>query len=198
MMTIQPLILASTSPFKKVLLEQTGLPFVVQASEYQEDMSLPVPPEELARVLSYGKAQAVAAQHDRGVVIGADSIAVIGDTILGKPTDEADARRMLERLSGSQHTMMTGLTIIDAASGKEMSETCATDVYFRKLSPADIRGYLATGEWRGCAGAYSIQRRAAMLIERIDGEYGTIIGLPLGRLAELLREFSVEAFGEHR
>ncbi len=185
------IILASTSLGRKELLERAGLQFSVEPSDYKEDMSLAVPPLELVKVLSQGKARAVAGRHKNAIVIGADSVAVLGDKVLGKPADDEQAINMLEELSGKTHIFMTGFTIIDIAAGKEVMETAQTKVYFKELTPDEISGYVRSGEPDGHAGAYSIQGKGAMLVERIEGEHTNIIGLPAAKLSSALKLFKV-------
>ena len=157
-------------------------------------MSLAVPPTELVKILSQGKARAVASKHNDAIVIGADSVAVLGEKVLGKPEDSDDAERMLKELSGMMHTFTTGFTVIDTDSGKEVTDVSETKVFFKKLTDDEITGYVATGESVGHAGAYSIQQKGAMLVEKIEGEYTNIIGLPLAQLSSVLKEFGINTF----
>lgn len=194
----QKIILASTSLGRKELLEQTGLKFSTEASDYEEDMSLAVHPTELVKILSQGKAQAVAGKHEDAIVIGADSIVVLGEKIFGKPEDSDDAERMLREIRGTMHTFITGFTIINTKSGREVTNISETNVYFKKLIDHEIKEYVATGESVGHAGAYSIQGRGAMLVERIEGEYTNIIGLPLSQLASVLMDFGVNVLAQEK
>lgn len=192
------IILASTSPGRRDLMVQTGLDFTVEPSNYEEDMSLKVSPQKLVRILSQGKARAVAKRHKNTIVIGADSVAAIGKEVLGKPKDKKDAIKMLKKLSGKNHIFTTGLTVIDTKSGKEANEVIQTDVYFRKLSPSEISAYIATGESIGHAGAYAIQGKGAMLVQKMNGEYTNLMGLPLGRLAIILSKFGVKSLSPEK
>lgn len=185
------IILASTSAGRKALLAQTGLTFTAEPSNYEEDMSLALPPAQLVTVLSQGKARAVAARHDDAIIIGADSVGVLEGTIFGKPKDEADARDMLRRMSGKAHTFVTGLTVIDTAFDKELSAVSETKVYFRELTDEEINNYVASGESLSCAGSYAIQGRGALLVEKIEGEYSTILGISLSKLSKILHELEV-------
>jgi septum formation protein len=116
---------------------------------------------------------------------------VVDGAVLGKPADAADARRMLERLSGKEHAVITGLAVLDAASGRSIVRTSVTKVVFRDLSQREIDAYVATGEPLDKAGAYGIQERGALLVERIEGCYSNVVGLPLSLLGEMLREFGI-------
>ena len=187
------IILASTSQGRKELLEQTGIKFTVEASDYDEDMTMKVPPTELVKILSEGKAQAVASRYEDAIIVGADSIAILGEKVLGKPKDANDAARMLRELSGKMHVFTTGFTVIDTNSGRKVIGLSETKVYFKELTDDEIKGYVATGESVGHAGAYSIQQKGAMLVARIEGEYTNIIGLPLAQLSSVLKDFGVNA-----
>ena len=182
------LILASQSPRRKELLGLFHIPFTVRVADIDEAMDLGKPPfDEVARV-SRLKALAVEAAED-DVVIAADTIVVCDGKILGKPRDEADAKRMLTLLSGRDHQVMTGVTVLH--SGKEAVFTEVTDIHFRPLSQKEIEAYVATGDPMDKAGAYGIQSRGSLLVERICGDYFNVVGLPLVRVDEML----VSAFG---
>lgn len=188
---MKQLILASGSPARKELLEKTGVAFVAEPSHYEEDMTLDLPPAELAKHLSAGKARDVAARHQDAVVLGADTFVAHNSHLLGKPHTQEKAKAMLERLSGQAHSLITGFTIIDAATGKEYSEAVETKVYFRELSAADIEGYLAKENVLSNAGAYIIQGLGSVLIDKIDGSYTNVVGLPLSRVAAALKPFGI-------
>jgi septum formation protein len=186
---MQKLILASSSPRRKALLEQVGLEFVVDPSRYKEDMSLTVEPKTLARILARGKAFDVAQRHKEGLVIGADTFLAFEGAVIGKPKSERDAVLMLERLAGRTHSVVSGVAVIDAATEREEIRAVETLVTFRDLSQEEIDEYVATGEPLDKAGAYGIQGRGATLIERIEGDYFNVVGLPLATLIEMLRLF---------
>lgn len=182
-------ILASQSPRRRELLQLIGIPHEVRPADIDESVlpeEAPVPHcERLAR----GKAQTLAQQHPDAVVIGSDTIVVIDDAILGKPADPADAVRMLARLSGREHTVYTAVAV---AYGEELrSGVEAVRVRFRTLSEEQIISYVATGEPMDKAGAYGIQGFGATIVERIDGDYFSVMGLPLGRMVALLREMGI-------
>ena len=186
------LILASQSPRRRELLGLTGLPFVVRAADIDETMDPGKAPfEEVARV-SRLKAEAVARKPE-DVVIAADTIVVCGDTVLGKPRDEADAFRILSLLSGRDHEVMTGMTVV---KGDEIvTHTEVTRIHFRELHPEEIRAYIASGEPMDKAGAYGIQGGAALFADQMEGDYYNVMGLPVCRLATILRSLGLPIWG---
>jgi septum formation protein len=186
------IILASGSPRRKELLEQVGLEFEVIPSDYEEDLSLELGPHDLAKALSLGKVQDVANKHRDAVVIGADSLLVFEGRGYGKPADGKEVKELLSRLSGKRHEVVTGLTIIEAGVGRVVSKAVETKVYFRKLTEGEIEAYVASGEPMGKAGAYAIQGLGAVLIEKIEGDFYNVVGLPVAVVAESLKEFGVE------
>ena len=190
------IILASGSASRKVLLEQIGLKFDVEVSDYEEDMSLSMSPQELAKHLSHGKAKDVADKHkgEDCLVIGADSFAVFEGTLLGKPHTPERAKEMLRTLSGKCHDFLTGVTIIDTATGKTLQHVEEGRLCMRNMHDDEIEGYVATGEPLDKAGAYAIRGGAAIFAERVEGDYTSIIGLPLCALSLMLRELGVKIF----
>lgn len=186
------IILASTSPRRREVLSKIGLPFSVEASDYEEDMTLPLSPKRLAVFLSRGKAEAVAKKHKAGLVIGADTFVVLGSTLLGKPRNRAEAARMLRRLSGQRVDLLTGYTIIDAASERRLSGTDTTTVYIKKLTPGEITNYIASGEPLDKAGAFAIQGLGAVIIRRIEGDFMGALGLPLYAISRKLKKFGIK------
>lgn len=192
------IILASKSKGRQKLLEQIGLTFSTEASDYEEDMSLTITPAELVKMLSLGKARAVALKHKNAIVIGADSVGVLENKILGKPKDEADARAMLQSMSGKKHTFISGLTVIDTKLNKEETVVAETQVYFRKLTNREIDEYITSGESLSCATSYAIQGKGAVLVQKIEGEYSNIMGLPLSKLATILPEFGIRILADQR
>mgnify|MGYP004704094767 CR=1 FL=1 len=186
------LILASGSPRRQELLQSVGADFVVDPSQASEEVEGAMHPAELVQVLALRKAAEVAARYSDGLVIGSDTIVALGDEVMGKPKDEADARRMLLRLSGHTHQVHTGVAIIDAASAKKQVAAECTQVTMRPISLDEVERYIATGEPRDKAGAYAIQGRACLFITGIDGCYFNVVGLPLQRLNTMLREFGVD------
>jgi septum formation protein len=183
------LVLASSSPRRKMLLEQIGLQFEIIPSNIEENFSDSLPPEQVAEQLALLKAQAVAdALRDR-LILGADTIVVDDQGILGKPKDAAEAYQMLSRLSGNVHRVITGLALISTQSpSKILVRHATTDVKFTTLSDQDMMWYIQTGEPLDKAGAYAIQGKGARFIEWIHGCYNNVVGLPLFLITKMLKE----------
>ena len=188
---MKKIILASSSPRRKELLEKTGLKFEVEPADYIEDLNSDLEPHELAKKLSLEKARIVAKNNPDAIVIAADTIGVLKGKIIGKPRNEAEAKRILRRLSGKSHLVITGFTILDAEHGKTTTQTVDTLVYFRKLTGSEIDAYVRTGEPLDKAGAYGIQGLGAALVDHIDGDYDNVVGLPLIAVVENLKEFGI-------
>lgn len=178
-------ILASQSPRRRELMEKLNIPFTVRVADIDETMDPGVSVAEAAARLSHRKAEAIP-REDSDIVIAADTVVVCDGTVLGKPTDEADAFRMLSSLSGRQHQVMTGLTVLRGE--KAVSHTEVTDIFFRKLTDDEILAYIATGDPMDKAGAYGIQNGAALFVEKINGDYFNVVGLPVCRLSLILKE----------
>jgi septum formation protein len=187
----RPVVLASASPRRRELLENIGLKFTVDPAEIAEIQTAKLKPAELAKELSRHKARAAASRHADSIIIAADTFGVLDGVILGKPVDERHARKMLAGLSGRYHSVITGFTVIDSASGRIVTRAVETRVYFRKLSRSEITRYVKTGEPLDKAGAYAIQGLGALLVERIEGDYCNVIGLPLCALTGVLRRFGI-------
>ena len=186
------LILASQSPRRRELLGLTGLDFVVRGADIDETMDETKPPEEEVARVSRLKALAVAREPD-DVVIAADTIVVCEGKVLGKPRDEADAFRMLSLLSGRDHQVMTGMTVLQ---GDEIvTHTEVTRLRFRDLLPGEIRAYIASGEPMDKAGAYGIQGGAALFCVGMEGDYYNVMGLPVCALSVILRTFGLPIWG---
>jgi septum formation protein len=185
------IILASSSPRRKELLSLTGLKFTVDAGDYEEEMTSSVSPRALARRLSRGKAEAVSFKYRNALIIAADTFIVFRRRLLGKPHTAEEAAKMLHALNGSVHSVITGFTILDTASGKMRSRSVETRVCFRKLPPSEILAYVRTGEPLDKAGGYAIQGLGSLLVRGIEGDYYNVIGLPLAALAEALKDFGV-------
>lgn len=184
------IILASTSPRRKELLEKTGLVFEVVGSDYEEDMTLVLPPTELAKYLSRGKAEAVAKNHPDAVIIAADTFIIYNGKVLGKPHTLEKAKEILRMLSGNPHTVVTGFTVIDAQNGESSSEAVATNVYFKNLNEQEIDDYIATGEPLDRAGAYAIQGLGKSFVNHIEGDYDNVVGLPTTAVLKALKHFA--------
>ena len=185
-------ILASQSPRRRELLGLFGFPFTVKVADIDETMGTGTPKEEVAQV-SRRKAEAIERSAE-DVVIAADTIVVCCDYILGKPCDEQDAFEMLSLLSGRMHQVMTGVTVLWG----DKSYTCTeiTDVCFRTLTEKEIHRYIATGEPMDKAGAYGIQGGASLCVQKIIGDYFNVVGLPVCRLSQILRELVPELMEE--
>ena len=186
-------ILASQSPRRKELMGLFHIPFTVRVSDADETMPPELSPAEAVALVSRRKAEAVPRQAD-DLVIAADTIVVLGEEILGKPKDPADARRMLRLLSGRDHQVMTGMTLLRGQQTLVCTEI--TDIHFRPLSDREIDAYVRTGEPMDKAGSYGIQGGAALFAERLAGDYYNVMGLPVCRLGQLLREIAPEIMEE--
>ena len=176
------LILASTSPQRRAILEQLAIPFAVVAPDYVEDDPPDADAVELVRRHAEGKARS--AHADGRLTVGVDTTVVLDDRIYSKAADREDARRMLNELSGRTHTVVSGVCLLGGAEDVLMHEL--TDVTFRLLSHEVVDAYLESGEWEGRAGAYAIQGLGGRLVERIDGDYLNVVGLPGALLVSLL------------
>lgn len=182
------LILASQSPRRKELLTLLGRPFQVQVASVDETME-DLPIDQAVARLSYRKAAAIGAEKDQ-IVIGADTVVVLGGQVLGKPRDAEDAIRMLHSLSGKTHQVMTGVCVIKGE--KVLTHTEVTEVTFRTLTDREIDDYVATNEPMDKAGAYGIQGGAARFVEGIRGDYYNVVGLPVCRLGLMLEKIMEE------
>ena len=172
------IILASNSPRRRHLLAQAGLNFSVIPSAVDEQEVAISDPEDYARTLAESKALDISAKHPDSWVIGADTIVLIEQQILGKPQSKEDARDMLRRLSGKIHQVYTGYCICSKSEKQMFSETVKTDVYFKELSDQEIEWYIQTGEPFDKAGGYGIQGIGSFLVKRINGSYTNVVGLP--------------------
>ena len=180
--TDRPIILASRSPRRIHLLRQIGITFSVQESGVEEEIQDGHSPETIVRDLALAKALSVAANLDAGIVIGADTIVVIGGKILGKPASGEEAAGMLSELSGKTHEVFTGFALVDVKSGKTLVDFEKTEVTFRRISPNEIKEYVASGSPMDKAGAYGIQDDyGAVFVERIHGCFYTVVGFPLSK-----------------
>ena len=195
---MEAIILASSSPRRSELLSRAGIPFRIMPGDVDESkVKLSGTPARKAEELAYIKARSVAEKVEGDIVLGADTIVVCEDEIFGKPRDEADAFRMLERLNGREHIVITGVALIDAASEKAVTGHETTMVRFASLTENEITAYIKTGEPFGKAGAYAAQGRGAMLVENINGCYSNVVGLPLRKLAKMLGEFGINVWEQN-
>jgi septum formation protein len=186
------LVLASTSPQRRAILEQLRIPFQVVTPTYVENDPPGVSPVELVRAHAEGKARSVHAEG--AVTLGVDTAVVLDGSVYGKPADRDGAARMLEELSGRTHTVVSGLCLL--GPGYEVVEQEETEVTFRPISPELLATYLESGEWEGRAGAYAIQGLGGRLVERIAGDYLNVVGLPGALLVTLLERHAPEIAGK--
>lgn len=183
------IILASTSPRRRDLLKHLGLKSRVVASNYREIHHKHLKPEALVKFLALGKAEAVAKKYPRAIVIGADTIVVYQGKVFGKPKHKAEAMAMLKELSGTTHYVYSAVVVIDSAAKKKLVKVIKSKIYFRKLQAQGIKNYIATGEPMDRAGAYAVQDKGAGLIKKVQGDYTSVVGLPLDALSEMLKKF---------
>jgi len=185
------IILASGSPRRLELLEMIGIKdFKVIADTADEVLTAGISPEEQVKKLSFQKAQNVARRCSKNdIIIAADTLVYLGKKPLGKPESRTDAENMLRKLSGQKHSVYTGVTLLKG--DLVISEAEKTDVYFRDITEIEINAYVETGEPMDKAGAYAAQGGAAVFIKRIEGEFFNVMGLPLCRLSEMLKDFGV-------
>jgi septum formation protein len=184
------LVLASASPRRQELLRNAGIDFVVQPADVDESPLNGEPPQECAERLAREKVLAVFRTRSRDYVLGADTIVIVENTILGKPHDKEDAARMLRLLSGRTHKVITGVCLAaPAANGGELTTASETTlVTMCSLTDPEIRGYVASGEPMDKAGAYAIQGLASRWIPRIEGDYSNVVGLPVALVWKLLKK----------
>ena len=188
---MRKIILASASPRRKEILRKTGLNFSICTSDYKEDINLSLKPRTLAKFLSCKKAETVAHKYKNAIIIAADTFIVFKNRLLGKPHTYKEAEKMLNMLNGKAHSVITGFTIMDTASKKILSRSVETKVYFKKLGRKEINAYVRSKEPLDKAGAYAIQGLGSVFIERIDGDFLNVMGLPLLALTESLKKFGI-------
>lgn len=181
-----PLLLASSSPRRKRLLAQVGIPFRARASGISEALADSAP-EEAVRVIAYRKAEKVRLRNPDRWILGADTIVLVEGEVLGKPASEDDSRSALRRLSGRLHQVITGFCVLAPSGEKVHSESVTTDVRVAPLSRGEIEAYIATGEPFGKAGSYAVQGIGAFLVEGVSGSYTNVVGLPLFEVIRALR-----------
>lgn len=190
--TSKKLILASRSPRRSELLRSLGLEFEVSPSRVEEITDPALSPEDNARKVACDKARWVAQRHPGCYVLGADTMVVLGEEIIGQPADEEDALRILLKLAGKQHRVITGIILI-TPQGEEFDTAEVSTVSIKSVSENEIRSYIATGEPMDKAGAYAIQGAGSFLVESHEGSWSNIVGLPLEALSDMLQRagFSV-------
>jgi septum formation protein len=188
-----PLLLASTSPQRRAILEQLGLPFDVVAPAYEEDDPPDADPVELVRRHALGKARSVAGEAGHRPALGVDTIVHLRGRVYGKPGDAEEAAAMLDALGGETHDVVSGLALV--TPGWELVEHDVTRVAFRPLTARDVAAYVASREWEGRAGGYAIQERGAALVARVEGDYLNVVGLPAALLVRILAERYAGLYG---
>ena len=184
---MKKIILASQSPRRKEIMETAGYDFEIKVSGCEEIVPENVTPKEVAKSLALQKAESVFKDNRDSIVIGADTIVVLGNEILGKPKNEVDAKEMLKKLSGNTHRVFTGIAVISAE--KTVNDVQETEVNFYDLTDEEIDDYIKTGEPMDKAGAYGIQGRGCLFINGICGDYFNVVGLPIALLSKVLQEF---------
>ena len=193
----RPIVLASASPRRADLLEAAGIPFEIAPADVDETPGKGECPEPYVERLSREKADAVVRRGESRAVLGADTVVVVDEIILGKPVDLDDARRMLERLSGRGHRVLTGVTIVAPGSSmpdgsrSTVTRVVATTVEFAQLTTSDLDWYLASGEPMGKAGAYAIQGRASRFVTAISGSYTNVVGLPIAEVRAMCSDLGI-------
>lgn len=182
------IILASASPRRAELLASAGIAFAVVPSAVAEDLLPDEAPVSAALRLARAKARDVARRSGGRFFVGADTVVMLDGEVFGKPRDAGDASRMLRRLSGRVHEVMTGFEVFDKATGRAIGDVVTTRVEFKPLHPDEIQAYVETGCPLDKAGAYGIQGRAAHMVRRVEGSYTNVVGLPLAEVVEALRQ----------
>jgi septum formation protein len=192
-----PLVLASASPRRRKLLADAGVAFSVMPADIEESACAGESPYELVVRLARQKAEAVAAQLGRAprFVLGSDTVVVIGEDVLGKPRDPEHAALLLGRILGRRHTVLTGIALVDAASGAARTRCVASEVLMRAASEAEVRAYIAGGEPLDKAGGYALQGEGRKFVERVIGSETNVIGLPMDETLALLREAGMTVRG---
>jgi len=178
------IILASSSPRRRQLLDMLGIEYIVDPSDIEESRAPGELPQSMAVRLARQKAVTTGARHPDVPVLGADTVVVVQDTVLGKPASTREAERMLGMLSGRDHEVITAVAL--AWDGATAAKCDITRVWFREMEPSFIRDYVATGEPLDKAGSYGVQGRGALLVEKIEGDFFSVMGLPLRLVVELL------------
>ena len=180
------LILASSSPRRAAYLKELGIEFRKIAPDVDETLRRGESPRAYVRRLALEKASAVAERHPKSWVVGADTTVVLDNAVVGKPRDPADARKMLRRLSGRPHRVLSGIALVRAETSAAESAVSSTRVFIRPLSETEIRWYVATGEPLDKAGAYGAQGKGGLLVSRVEGSFSNVVGFPLEKFYELV------------
>ncbi len=188
------LILASQSKGRNELMKRSGLPFTSMPSNYEEDHTISKNPEELVKKLALSKAREVANRVNNSIVIGADTMVLINGKLIGKPSNREEAFNQLKKILGKTHELITGLAVINTNTKKEVITSCSTKITFRELSDEEINDYLNTVNYKQLAGSYMIDGPAMLFLEQIEGSYSNVIGLPMNKLALILKEMGFKLF----
>ncbi len=189
---MKKIVLASSSPRRKQLLKQLGLEFEIVPSEIEEKLNPRLKPRHQVEELALKKAESVAGQFEDAIIIGADTLVALNEEVIGKPKDKNEAKRMLKKLRGRQHSIFTGFVLIDTLNKRTIIKSIETKVWFRKLSPSEIANYIERENVLDKAGAYAIQNLGSLFVEKIEGDYFGAIGLPLFTLAKELKKLGVD------
>jgi len=192
--SMEKIILATTSPRRHFLAEMMGLDFKIAPSNYEEDMTLNLKPKELVLKFSYGKALDVSKKYKKGFVIGIDTIVVFKNKNIGKPKSYQEAFKMLKSFSGKKQQVYSGVTIINCKTKEVIKDCEITDVYFKKLTDSEIKNYLKTGEYKDKAGGYGIQGLGSILITKVDGCYFNVVGFPIQNIYKNLNKIGYNVF----
>jgi septum formation protein len=184
--TSRKVVLSSKSPRRRELFARLGIPFVIRPSSANERGLEAKSPREFALKAALLKAKTIAKSYEDAVIVAADTVVTIDGDILGKPVDEADAMAILKRLSGKSHEVITAVIVSDLKTGSSLLDTVTTTVWFRELSDEEIEEYIETGDPMDKAGAYGIQTIGDKFVERIDGDYDNVVGLPVKKVRELM------------
>lgn len=186
---MRKIILASKSPRRKKLLESIKLKFETVISNFNEELVFEENPKKLVEKISKQKAKLVAEKNKNAIIIAADTTVVLDKKIIGKPISINNAREILQKLSGRKHEVITGFTILDSKTKKSVTKSVVSKVYFKKLTEKEISTYIKTGEPMDKAGAYGVQDRAGVFIEKIEGDFFNVVGLPIFSVCKTLLEF---------
>ncbi len=188
------IILASKSKCRYDLMRKSGLDFEVMPSNYEEDHSIRSNPLSLVKELALGKARDVAGRVSDSIVIGADSMVLLDGELMGKPKSRSEAFNQISKLLGRTHELITGLAVINTNTGEEVVTSCSTRVTFRRISDEEINDYLDSIDYLSLAGSYMIDGPTMLFVEGISGSYSNVVGLPMNKLAVILKGMGVKLF----
>jgi len=188
---VAKLVLASSSPRREELLKRLGLNFTIVPSKINEDKFKSIAPELMVQKLAQKKAEEVAALVEDTIIIAADTIVVKNKEIIGKPENKNDAKKMLQKLQGEKHTVYSGITVLSTETNNLLVDVDSTEVYLRSMNKQEINNYINTGEPFDKAGSYAIQGLGGIFVEKINGSYFNVMGLPIHKLAIMLKEFGI-------